>query len=52
VEGDGPELYKGQGKVLLLSSQGRVAGVDGFDVALGSPLGQQYQGWRRICKGG
>ncbi|APJ14403.1 TPA: methyl-accepting chemotaxis protein [Aeromonas hydrophila] len=37
------ELYKGQGKVLLVSSQGRVAGVDGFDVTLGSPLGQQYQ---------
>ncbi|WP_324016995.1 methyl-accepting chemotaxis protein [Aeromonas hydrophila] len=37
------ELYEGQGKVLLVSSQGRVAGVDGFDVTLGSPLGQQYQ---------
>ncbi len=47
------ELYEGQGKVLLVSSQGRVAGVDGFDVTLGSPLGQQQyqtlagelQGW-------
>ncbi|MFM4806523.1 methyl-accepting chemotaxis protein [Aeromonas hydrophila] len=37
------ELYEGQGKVLLVSSQGRIAGVDGFDVTLGSPLGQQYQ---------
>ncbi|AHX31704.1 methyl-accepting chemotaxis protein [Aeromonas hydrophila] len=37
------ELYEGQGKVLLVSSQGRVAGVDGFDVTLGNPLGQQYQ---------
>ncbi|ANT66999.1 methyl-accepting chemotaxis protein [Aeromonas hydrophila] len=37
------ELYEGQGKVLLVSSQGRVASVDGFDVTLGSPLGQQYQ---------
>ncbi|WP_346814791.1 methyl-accepting chemotaxis protein [Aeromonas hydrophila] len=37
------ELYEGQGKVLLVSSQGRVAGVDGFDVTMGSPLGQQYQ---------
>ncbi|WP_279452483.1 methyl-accepting chemotaxis protein [Aeromonas hydrophila] len=37
------ELYEGQGKVLLVSSQGRVAGVDGFDVTLGSSLGQQYQ---------
>ncbi|MDE8811176.1 methyl-accepting chemotaxis protein [Aeromonas hydrophila] len=37
------ELYEGQGKVLLVSSQGRVAGVDGFEVTLGSPLGQQYQ---------
>ncbi|MGU5668370.1 methyl-accepting chemotaxis protein [Aeromonas hydrophila] len=37
------ELYEGQGKVLLVSSQSRVAGVDGFDVTLGSPLGQQYQ---------
>ncbi|HIC8860810.1 TPA: methyl-accepting chemotaxis protein [Aeromonas hydrophila] len=37
------ELYEGQGKVLLVSSQGRVAGVDGFDVTLGSPLSQQYQ---------
>ncbi|MBL0671493.1 methyl-accepting chemotaxis protein [Aeromonas hydrophila] len=37
------ELYEGQGKVLLVSGQGRVAGVDGFDVTLGSPLGQQYQ---------
>ncbi|KHN64782.1 methyl-accepting chemotaxis protein [Aeromonas hydrophila] len=37
------ELYEGQGKVLLVSRQGRVAGVDGFDVTLGSPLGQQYQ---------
>ncbi|MGL6572930.1 methyl-accepting chemotaxis protein [Aeromonas hydrophila] len=37
------ELYEGQGKVLLVSSQGRVAGVDGFDVTLSSPLGQQYQ---------
>ncbi|MGL5216573.1 MAG: methyl-accepting chemotaxis protein [Aeromonas hydrophila] len=37
------ELYEGQGKVLLVSSQGRVAGMDGFDVTLGSPLGQQYQ---------
>ncbi|WP_339330377.1 methyl-accepting chemotaxis protein [Aeromonas hydrophila] len=37
------ELYEGQGKVLLVSSQGRVAGVDGFDVTLGSPFGQRYQ---------
>ncbi|HHQ4580105.1 TPA: methyl-accepting chemotaxis protein [Aeromonas hydrophila] len=37
------ELYEGQGKVLLVSSQGHIAGVDGFDVTLGSPLGQQYQ---------
>ena len=29
--------------MLLVSSQSRVAGVDGFDVTLGSPLGQQYQ---------
>ncbi|MDM5087570.1 methyl-accepting chemotaxis protein [Aeromonas bestiarum] len=36
-------LYDGQGKVLLVSHEGRAAGVDGFDVTLGSPLGQQYQ---------
>ncbi|WP_378080587.1 methyl-accepting chemotaxis protein [Aeromonas bestiarum] len=36
-------LYDGQGKVLLVSHEGRTAGVDGFDVTLGSPLGQQYQ---------
>ncbi|KFN20877.1 methyl-accepting chemotaxis protein [Aeromonas bestiarum] len=35
-------LYDGQGKVLLVSHEGRAAGVDGFDVTLGSPLGQQY----------
>ncbi|MBR7628229.1 methyl-accepting chemotaxis protein [Aeromonas popoffii] len=39
----GQVLYDGQGKVLLVSHEGRAAGVDGFDVALGSPLGQQYQ---------
>ena len=36
-------LYDGQGKVLLVSHEGRAAGVDGFDVTLGSSLGQQYQ---------
>src|SRR5690606_41909844 len=35
-------LYDGQGKVLLVSHEGRAAVVDGFDVTLGSPLGQQY----------
>ncbi|MGL5127686.1 MAG: methyl-accepting chemotaxis protein [Aeromonas popoffii] len=39
----GQVLYDGQGKVLLVSHEGRAAGVDGFDVTLGSPLGQQYQ---------
>ncbi|HDZ8876215.1 TPA: methyl-accepting chemotaxis protein [Aeromonas dhakensis] len=45
------ELYEGQGKVLLVSSQGRVAGVDGFDVTLGSPLGQQYQALTAALQG-
>jgi len=31
-------LYQGQGKVLLLSSEGRVAGVQGFKVELGNLL--------------
>jgi methyl-accepting chemotaxis protein len=37
-------LYDGQGKVLLLSHEGRVAGVEGFKVQLGNTLGQQEQG--------
>jgi len=43
-------LYQGQGKVLLLSSEGRVAGVQGFKVELGNLLEQQnlaqdLKGW-------
>ena len=50
VEEMGRTLYKGQGKVLLLSSEGRVAGVEGFPVALGNLLEQQglaqdLKGW-------
>ena len=41
VEEMGRTLYKGQGKVLLLSSEGRVAGVEGFPVALGNLLGSR-----------
>ncbi|MCH7370436.1 MULTISPECIES: methyl-accepting chemotaxis protein [Aeromonas] len=37
-------LYGGQGKVLLLSHEGRVAGVEGFKIPLGNTLGQQEQG--------
>ncbi|MGY6038136.1 methyl-accepting chemotaxis protein [Aeromonas sp. AE23HZ002T15] len=37
-------LYNGQGKVLLLSHEGRVAGVEGFQVAPGSTLGEQNKG--------
>ncbi|MFC5704912.1 methyl-accepting chemotaxis protein [Aeromonas eucrenophila] len=37
-------LYEGQGKVLLLSHEGRVAGVEGFKTQLGNLLGQQEQG--------
>ncbi|WP_219591937.1 methyl-accepting chemotaxis protein [Aeromonas salmonicida] len=44
-------LYDGQGKVLLVSHEGRAAGVDGFDVTLGSPLGQQYQALAGDLKG-
>ena len=47
-------LYDGQGKVLLLSHEGRVAGVEGFKVALGDTLDQQglstdLNGW--LAKG-
>ena len=47
-------LYGGQGKVLLLSHEGRVAGVEGFLVAPGkrlaqSPLAQDLDGW--LAKG-
>ncbi|BCM76769.1 methyl-accepting chemotaxis protein [Aeromonas caviae] len=47
-------LYGGQGKVLLLSHEGRVAGVEGFQVAPGnrlaqSPLAQDLDGW--LAKG-
>ncbi|MDK3163876.1 methyl-accepting chemotaxis protein [Aeromonas caviae] len=50
VEEMGRTLYKGQAKVLLLSSEGRVAGVEGFPVALGNLLEQQglaqdLKGW-------
>ncbi|MGL4504117.1 MAG: HAMP domain-containing protein, partial [Aeromonas sobria] len=38
------ELYDGQGKILLVSHEGRVAGADQFEVTLGRGLGQQYQG--------
>ena len=47
---DGPDPLQGQGKVLLLSSEGRVAGVEGFPVALGNLLEQQKAG--RISRGG
>ena len=49
VEEMGRTLYKGQGKVLLLSSEGRVAGVEGFPVALAIcwsiGLAQDLKGW-------
>ncbi|WP_434666253.1 methyl-accepting chemotaxis protein [Aeromonas sp. NJAU223] len=44
VEEMGKTLYGGQGKVLLLSHEGRVAGVEGFQIAPGSTLEQQDKG--------
>ncbi|USV56735.1 methyl-accepting chemotaxis protein [Aeromonas encheleia] len=51
VEEMDKSLYEGQGKVLLLSHEGRVAGVEGFEVRLGNLLGQQDQGLATDLKG-
>jgi methyl-accepting chemotaxis protein len=44
-------LYQGQGRILLLSHGGRVAGAAGFDIIPGKAPGAQFQGLMTMLTG-